>query len=62
MQLIQNSQARLGCTCSWLIGYGVGKEPEIWAEKMLSEDEDCIVHKEITKNGRKGKTKSGTVR
>lgn len=45
MQLIHNSYWDLGCTCSWLIGFGVedGK-PEAWSEKLISPDDDCVIH------------------
>ena len=54
MQLTQNSHAEFGCTCSWLIGYGVDdRNLNEWAEKMISRDSECILHGDFVTNGRK---------
>jgi hypothetical protein len=34
-----------GCTCCWIMGYGVDEQnPSEWAEKMFSLDEECPYH------------------
>lgn len=62
MQLPQSTYREFGCTCCLIMGFGVDeKNPTEWSERILIQDDECVMHGRIMSNGRVSKTKSRAV-